>query len=302
MKNPWFRLYAEFATDPKVQSMPEPFQRRFVMLLCLKCSGDLPQLTEDEIAFALRISIEELTESKQLFLKKGFIDEQWGLRNWDKRQFVSDDVTKRVQRYRDKKRTDAGNETFQKRYCNGNETAPDTDTDTDTEADTEKEKTTTTTLEAGSPDPTNGSRGGGGSGDSFLQEDGKTQIIPPTDREYIELRVKHQEAHGGFTKDKATFRRFLVRQAKDGKLEKDDWEDMRQWESERAEQAKRRQEEDRKAAEKREEAARQAEEAAKDRRLREEQAREQQAKDRPVIKGMCAEFRKNPQSYKEIVE
>ena len=32
----WMRLYAEFATDPKVQMMSEAMQRRHVMLFCLK--------------------------------------------------------------------------------------------------------------------------------------------------------------------------------------------------------------------------------------------------------------------------
>ena len=41
MANPWFRLYSEFATDPKVQMMSESYQRRFIMLLCIRCNGDV---------------------------------------------------------------------------------------------------------------------------------------------------------------------------------------------------------------------------------------------------------------------
>ncbi|GAH78620.1 unnamed protein product, partial [marine sediment metagenome] len=37
----WLRLYYEFATDPKIQSMDETLQRRYIMLLCLKGNGDL---------------------------------------------------------------------------------------------------------------------------------------------------------------------------------------------------------------------------------------------------------------------
>ena len=47
MANPWFRMYAEFATDPKVQSMSEAMQRRLTMLLCLRCSDVLATLQED---------------------------------------------------------------------------------------------------------------------------------------------------------------------------------------------------------------------------------------------------------------
>lgn len=86
MANPWFRMYSEFASDPKVQSMSEVMQRRLLMLFCLRCSNVLATLQPDELAFALHISIDELSDAKTLFLQKGFIDDQWNLINWDKRQ------------------------------------------------------------------------------------------------------------------------------------------------------------------------------------------------------------------------
>jgi hypothetical protein len=136
MKNPWFRLYGEFSSDPKVQSMSETFQRRLVMLFCLRCRDDLPGLTEEEIRFALHISPSEFSKTKNLFVEKGFIRSDFTIINWDKRQFISDDVSQRVQRHRDKvKRYRNVTETEMKRPCNENETAPDTDTDTDTDTD-----------------------------------------------------------------------------------------------------------------------------------------------------------------------
>lgn len=92
----WFRMYSEFAHDPKIQSMGETSQRRFVMLLCLRCDGELEKLTDDEIAFALRIDPNELQKSKELFIKKGFIDDKWNILNWDKRQYTAE----RKQQYR----------------------------------------------------------------------------------------------------------------------------------------------------------------------------------------------------------
>jgi len=130
MANPWFRLYAEFATDPKVQIMSEVMQRRLIMLFCLRCSNDLVTLHETEIAFHLRISNEELAETKALFLSKGFIDEAWNIPHWEKRQFVSDSSAARVAKHREKKRNEA------KRPRNVTVTPPDTDTDTDTEVHT----------------------------------------------------------------------------------------------------------------------------------------------------------------------
>jgi hypothetical protein len=120
MTMPWCRLHADFATDPKMQSMDETFQRRFIMLLCLQCTGDLMQLSDDEVACALRITPDELQQTKDLFSKKGFINGDWGLKNWDKRQYKSDTSTERVQKHREKKRS--GNVSV---------TPPDTDTDTD---------------------------------------------------------------------------------------------------------------------------------------------------------------------------
>ena len=126
MANPWFRLYSEFAHDPKVQMLSEAMQRRYVMLLCLRCSEVLETLHETEIAFQLRLSTDELEQTKQLFISKNFIDKHWNLLNWDKRQFVSDSSTMRVAKHRNKKKqVSNADETLQKRPSN----AIDTDTE-----------------------------------------------------------------------------------------------------------------------------------------------------------------------------
>jgi len=128
MANPWFRLYSEFAHDPKIQMLSEAMQRRYVMLLCLKCSEVLETLHETEIAFQLRLSAQELDDTKQLFITKKFIDKQWNLLNWDKRQFVSDSSTMRVARHREKKKqVSNSDETLQERPSNAIDTEADTD-------------------------------------------------------------------------------------------------------------------------------------------------------------------------------
>jgi hypothetical protein len=130
MANPWFRMYAEFANDPKVQMLSEAMQRRYMMLMCLHCGNSLVTLHETEIAFALRISDTELADTKSVFVAKGFIDEAWNLLNWEKRQFSSDSSAARVRAHREKKKQACnvtGNDGETK--CN----ALDTDTDTDTE-------------------------------------------------------------------------------------------------------------------------------------------------------------------------
>lgn len=136
MANPWFRLYSEFAHDPKVQMMSEAMQRRYIMLMCMRCNGDVT-LHDDEVAFHLRISAEDWEQTKELFIKKGFIDSELNLLNWEKRQFKNDSTTssaERVRRHREKKKQ-AGNgdvtndETLHVTLDN----AADTDTDTDTD-------------------------------------------------------------------------------------------------------------------------------------------------------------------------
>lgn len=120
--NTWFRMYAEFATDPKVQMLSEVMQRRLVMLLCMRCCNDLVTLHVTEIAFQLRISDDELKETKSIFVSKGFIDEGWNVLNWDKRQFRSDSSAERVSRHREKKKQASnGDVTLQKRSSNGPE-------------------------------------------------------------------------------------------------------------------------------------------------------------------------------------
>lgn len=131
MANQWFRMYHEFATDPKVQMLSEADQRRFVMLLCLKCCNGDVTLQDEEAAFQLRISNEEFAQTKQLLIEKGLIDETLTPTAWDKRQYASDSSAARVRKHREKK----------KQGCNVTETKSNAlDTEADTETDTTGEK------------------------------------------------------------------------------------------------------------------------------------------------------------------
>ena len=125
--NPWFRMYAEFLHDPKVQMLSETDQRRFIMLLCIRCSNDDETLHEtfDEtsIAFQLRITIEEWRQTLRHLIVKGLVNDEGQPINWDKRQFKSDSSTSRVKKHRD----------LTKRFSNDDATPPDTETDTETD-------------------------------------------------------------------------------------------------------------------------------------------------------------------------
>jgi hypothetical protein len=129
MANTWFRMYHEFATDPKVQMLSEVDQRRFVMVLCLRCCNGDETLHDEEVAFQLRISNDEWKKTKAVFIAKGILNKDNLPTNWDKRQYISDSSTERVRSHREK----------MKRSSNVPVTPPDTDTDTDTDTDKEKD-------------------------------------------------------------------------------------------------------------------------------------------------------------------
>lgn len=128
----WYRHYAEWVHDPKIQSMDETSQRRHVCVLCLMCDGSLSQLSESEIAFALHITPEELQITKKIFIEKGFIDDNWNVMQWDKRQYISDTSTERTRKWREKN----GKRTSPKRHKAVTVTPPDTDTDTEVKPQT----------------------------------------------------------------------------------------------------------------------------------------------------------------------
>lgn len=86
MALPWLRLWHEFAVDPFVQTMSEALQRRLIMIFCFMQSGDLNKLTEEELAKAMGIAQRELIATKEIFIKKGFIENNWHPVNWKKRQ------------------------------------------------------------------------------------------------------------------------------------------------------------------------------------------------------------------------
>lgn len=129
MANQWFRMYAEFASDPKVQMLSETDQRRYIMVLCIRCNGDVT-LQDEEVAFQLRISNDEWSKTKAVLAAKNLIDDGNKPTAWDKRQFSSDSSAARVAKHRQSK----------KEVCNVSVT-PQNRTDTDTDTEDKEQKT-----------------------------------------------------------------------------------------------------------------------------------------------------------------
>lgn len=129
---PWFRLYAEFAGDPVVQSLAFEDQRHFIVLLCLKCDGTLDRpiskkTRERIICRGLGLDPVTAGEANRRLVEVGLISENWQPNGWENRQFISDNSTERVRKYRNNKKTGNVTETSGNSFGNG----PDTDTDTD---------------------------------------------------------------------------------------------------------------------------------------------------------------------------
>jgi hypothetical protein len=125
----WFRLHAEFAVDPKVQMLSEADQRRFIMLLCLRCCNGDETLHDETVTFQLRISNDEWNATKATLISRNLITQDNKPVSWDKRQYASDSSTERVKKHRDNK----------KQPCNVSVTAPESENrEQRTEADKNK--------------------------------------------------------------------------------------------------------------------------------------------------------------------
>lgn len=150
---PWFRLYSEILTDPKVQMLSEQDQRRYIMLLCMRCSNTdvtlhdalLKRMDNKAVCFMLRISPEEWAETRANLLEAELITADNLPTAWDKRQYKSDSSAERVKRHRLKKKqakkaAQAAIKPDQKTDnpaavtgCNVTVTPPETETETETD-------------------------------------------------------------------------------------------------------------------------------------------------------------------------
>lgn len=122
----WFRMYDDVLNDPKVQCLPGDLFKAWVNILCFASKNGEPVLRSlDELAFALRMSLEMATEITDKLAKYGLLDQGRGgysVHNWDGRQRRSDVSTNRVQKFRE--RTTKPDETVSRNADgNGNATA-----------------------------------------------------------------------------------------------------------------------------------------------------------------------------------
>lgn len=106
----WFRFYNETIDDPKMRKLDDKSFRIFVFLLCLASeSEDRGRIYEAEEDIIWRLRIKEKDYHKAISILESldiisFENNILIINNWNKRQFESDDTTKRVKRFRERKR------------------------------------------------------------------------------------------------------------------------------------------------------------------------------------------------------
>jgi hypothetical protein len=104
----WFRFYHEFMDDPKIAMMSDSDQLLWVKALCLASDSTIRGiilLTDEEICWKLRITVETWKHAIDKFRAKGMIQHNtdgpgYVISNWDKRQFESDSSAERVRKHR----------------------------------------------------------------------------------------------------------------------------------------------------------------------------------------------------------
>jgi len=131
-------MHADAVDDAKLRLLAFEDRWHFVALLCLKAEGmiDADTATRDRlIAVKLGLTVREADEVKRRLCEIGLVDENWQPVAWDKRQYISDTSTDRVQKHRKTKEIRAKRETVVKRFRNVAETPPETDTESDTESE-----------------------------------------------------------------------------------------------------------------------------------------------------------------------
>ena len=107
---PWFRLYGEIVSDPKVQLLDFADQRHFVMVLALKCNGTLDaqypnaEFRAKAISKALGLTHEEGSQVVDRLCENGLVNNDWQPRKWEERRFISDHSAERTKRWRDGKK------------------------------------------------------------------------------------------------------------------------------------------------------------------------------------------------------
>jgi hypothetical protein len=153
---PWFRLYSETVSDPKIQTLDLCGKWMWITCLCVASAseergalrfGDVT-VTFQALSQIAGVTSQDGEEAVKNLLARGMLnhgdDGVLRVTNWDKRQYPSDSSAERTRKYREKKKE---NVTSQERH--GDVTVTPQILDTDTRLQIEDK---TTTLVGHSPE------------------------------------------------------------------------------------------------------------------------------------------------------
>lgn len=136
MSLPWFRLYNETISDPKITTLSHEARWAWICCLCLASAsaergvlkiGNVP-VTFRELSGIVSVTVDETQRIVSQLMERGMLsrreDGAFVVDNWDRRQYSSDSSTERVRRFRERNK---GGETFPERSGHVPETAQNTD-------------------------------------------------------------------------------------------------------------------------------------------------------------------------------
>lgn len=127
----WFRMHADAVDDDKLKLLAFEDRWHFVAIMCLKAQGvlDDSQHLDRRVAAKLGLTQRDADEVRNRLMDIDLVDDNWQPINWDKRQYVSDNSTERVRRYRQKQQLE--------RLGNVSGTSPETETETETQRESD---------------------------------------------------------------------------------------------------------------------------------------------------------------------
>jgi len=108
----WLRLYTEITKDRKIRRIPAQYRWIWIAVLCmakdspeegkLLISDNIPADLYD-IADEAGVDVDDVRKAMEIFIDQGmveFTNNVYIVKNWDKRQYKSDNSSERVRRYR----------------------------------------------------------------------------------------------------------------------------------------------------------------------------------------------------------
>jgi hypothetical protein len=120
----WFRLYGETVDDAKLRVLAFEDRWHYIAILCCKCQGLQDTTPRDRldrmIGVKLGLAARELDEVRRRLMAEDLIDRQWQPCGWDRRQFRSDDVTSRTQKWREAQKEKESEKTRTDTYTESN--------------------------------------------------------------------------------------------------------------------------------------------------------------------------------------